>query len=104
MIQTDPAQNRPRRLTLAISKAKLSEPVRLYLYSLGVLILGALVLLGCITGEWQDYLLAALPIVLGLPPTVWAVRSSVYSYAGHINALRQLRTAQDLSDAIGETA
>jgi hypothetical protein len=94
----------PNRLALAASQLKLSEPVRLYLYGVGGVIVAGLVLAGWLTDDWSAYLMAALGVVLGVVPATEAARASVYSYAGHIHSLRQLRTAQDISDALGEAA
>jgi len=104
MTHTQTGRTRPKRLAMRASQLKLSEPVRLYLYGVGGVIVTGLVLAGWLTGEWAGYLTGALAVLLGLPPATEAARASVYSPAGQIRALRQLRTAQDLSRALGEAA
>lgn len=85
-----------------LAKLRLTEPVRLYLYGLGTVVLLGLVLAGVITEDWRDYGISALAVVLGLVPATEAARSSVYSLAGHLASLRQLRTAIDVQTALGE--
>lgn len=104
MTVTKTGRTKPNRLVRTASQLKLSEPVRLYLYGVGGVIVTGLVLAGWLTDEWSAYLMAALGVVLGLVPAAEAIRASVYSTAGHIRSLRELRTAQDISAALGEAA
>lgn len=92
------------RLALAITRAKLTEPVRLYLYSVGAVIVTGLLLGGWLTEEWGAYLMAALGVILGLVPAGYAIRASVWSQAGHMASLRQLHSIQDVQRALGEAA
>lgn len=71
----------------ALSRWKLSEPVRLYVYALLVIALGGLTLAGYVTGDWAEYARTAAGVVLGLVPLAEFVRASVYSPAGHISDL-----------------
>jgi hypothetical protein len=104
MTETKTGRNQRRSLGVAVSQLKLAEPVRLYLYGVGGVIVAGLVLAGWLTDEWSAYLMAALGVVLGVVPATEAARASVYSTAGHIRSLRQLRTAQDITEALGEAA
>lgn len=94
------SDRRPNPLIRTVTRWKLTEPVRLYLYGVGAVVLVGLVLGGVLTQEWSAYLTAALAVVLGVVPATEAARSSVYSLAGHITSLRQLRTARDLEIAL----
>lgn len=60
---------------------KLTEPVRLYLYSLLVVLVTGLVLAGVLTGEWREFLLEAGAAVLVVGTGTEAARASVYSPA-----------------------
>lgn len=82
-----------------LSRLKLSEPVRLYLYGLGGLALAALFLAGAITEEWQTFGLTALGVVLGLVPATEAARASVYSTAGMVRQLQAAARANSWKDA-----
>jgi hypothetical protein len=92
------------RLAAAISRAKLTEPVRLYLGSVGAVIVAGLVLAGWLTQDWAAYCMAALGVILGLGPAGYAIRASVWSEAAHITSLRQLHSIQDVQRALGEAA
>jgi hypothetical protein len=65
-------------LIRSLNRAKLSEPVRLYCYGVGSVLITGLVLAGAITGEWQEFLLTALGVLLGLPAAE-AARATAYS-------------------------
>lgn len=92
------------RAAAAVQRWKLTEPVRLYLYGVGGVIVAGLVLAGYLTQEWSAYLMAALGVVLGVVPATEAARASVYSVAGHLHSLRQLHAARDVQNALGEAA
>lgn len=62
-----------------LSRLKLAEPVRLYLYSVGAVLVAGLVLAGAVTGEWSEFALAALAALLAVPAGTEAARASVYS-------------------------
>jgi hypothetical protein len=81
-----------------LSRLKLTEPVRLYLYSLGSVLIAGLVLMGYLTGEWSAYLTGALAVVLGVGGGGEAARSSVYSPASHIQGLIASRGSWSVSD------
>jgi len=95
-----PGPRRANPAARALSRWKVTEPVRLYLYSVGSVLLLGLVLGGILTQEWSAYLTAALGVLLGVVPATEAARSSVYSLAGHIASLRQLRSAVDVQRAL----
>lgn len=81
-----------------LSRVKLAEPVRFYLYSVGVVLIAGLVLMGKVTGEWQSYLTGALAVVLAVGGGGEAARASVYSPAGMIDALTRSRGSWVTSD------
>lgn len=87
-----------------LARLRLTEPVRLYLYGLGVVLVTGLNLAGYLLGDWHDYALSSLAVVLGLVPAAEAARASVFSIGGHVASLRQLRTYQDVQRAAGEAA
>lgn len=74
-----------------LDRIKASEPVRLYLYSVLLVMLAGLVLAGWLTAQWQAYAIGAGAVVLGVVPATEAARASVYSTAG---ALRAIARAQ----------
>lgn len=71
-----------------LGRLKLTEPVRLYLWT--VVLVGdlGLGLAGWMTGQWQDYAATAAAVLLGVGGAGEAVRASVYSPAGTITAIR----------------
>lgn len=83
-----------------LSRLKLTEPVRLYLYSLGSVLVAGLVLMGYLTGEWSEYLTGALAVILGVGGGGEAARASVYSPASTV----QLLTTSRGSWAVSESA
>lgn len=60
---------------------QLTEPVRLYLFSVAGVVVAGLVLAGVLTREWADFLLPALGVILVVPPVAQVVRSAVYPIA-----------------------
>jgi hypothetical protein len=68
-------------------RLKVSEPVRLYSYSLLSAVLVALVVVGTITEEWQAALTGIAAAVLGVVPAAEASRASVYSEKTHIQQM-----------------
>ena len=74
-----------------LARLKLSEPVRLYAYTVLAAILTALVLTGTITGAWQEALTGIAAAVLAVVPAAEAGRASVYSPRTHV---RQIIDAQ----------
>jgi hypothetical protein len=69
-----------------LARLKLTEPVRLYCYSLLSAVLLALVAVGGLTGEWSDALLGIAAAVLGVVPGAEFARASVYSPASMVRA------------------
>lgn len=74
-----------------LDRLKASEPVRLYLYSALLVVLGGLVLAGVLTTQWEAFGISAGATLLVVPAATEAARSSVYSTAG---ALRAIARAQ----------
>jgi hypothetical protein len=70
-----------------LSRLKLSEPVRLYCYSLLTAVLVALVAVGYVTEEWQAALTGIAAALLGVVPGAEAARASVYSPKTHIQQM-----------------
>jgi hypothetical protein len=70
-----------------VARWKLSEPVRLYVYGLGSVIITGLVLAGVLSGEWTEYGLWALGTALGLGAAGESARASVYSTNGMVDRL-----------------
>lgn len=74
-----------------LDRLKAYEPVRLYLYSALLIVLGGLVLAGVLTQKWETFGIEAGATLLVVPAATEAARSSVYSTAG---ALRAIARAQ----------
>ena len=70
-----------------LTRLKLTEPVRLYLHSVGVVLIGGLVLMGYLTDEWSAYLTGALAVLLAVGGGGEAARASVYSPASHVKGV-----------------
>ena len=85
----------------AVARWKLTEPVRLYLYGVGSIVLVGLALAGVLTGEWLDYGLTALGVVLAVGTGTEAARASVYSPAGLIRELRADAAHRQIAAAMG---
>jgi len=81
-----------------LSRLKLTEPVRLYLHSVGAVLIGGLVLMGYLTDEWSAYLTGALAVVLAVGGGGEAARASVYSPAGMIGQLTRSRGSWEIRD------
>jgi hypothetical protein len=73
-----------------LARMKLTEPVRLYLYSLALVIFAGLQLAGALTGEWLQFAITGAGVVLAVGAGGEAVRASVYSPAGVVRALTQV--------------
>jgi hypothetical protein len=72
-----------------LSRLKLTEPVRLYLYSLAVVAIGGLALAGVLTGQWIAYATGAVAVVLSVTVGGEAARASVYSPRSVVQAVRR---------------
>lgn len=95
----------PRRsLAQVAMRAKLTEPVRLYLYGVALIVITGLALAGILTQEWATFATAAAAVVLAVVPAAAAIRASVWSEAGHIASLRKLHAVRDVQLALEETA
>jgi hypothetical protein len=74
-----------------LARLKLTEPVRLYLYSLALVAIAGLQLAGYLTGDWVQYALTDSAVVLGVAGAgAEAARASVYSPAGVVRELRKV--------------
>ena len=88
-IPTRPAPAVPGRQPL-LTRWKLTEPVRLYLYSVLVtVVIPGAVLAGWLTGDWTEWALGAVGTVLTVGVGGEAARSTVYSPVGMVGAARQ---------------
>lgn len=74
---------RPNRLM----RWHLTEPARLYLWLTGIVIITAALAAGYLTEDYGQWLIGAIAGVLGMAGAGEAVRSSVYSQAGHLNGM-----------------
>jgi hypothetical protein len=62
-----------------LARLKLTEPVRLYLWSVSAVLFVGLNLAGVLTGEWQAYATSSAAVLLGVLPATAAARASVFS-------------------------
>jgi hypothetical protein len=74
---------RPGRLV----RWRLTQPVRLYCYSVLAAVAVAAVLVGALTQEWADALLAIVAAVLAVVPGAEAARLSVFTEAAHYRGM-----------------
>jgi hypothetical protein len=72
-----------------LSRLKLTEPVRLYLYSVALVAVAGLNLAGILTGEWQQYAISSAATVLAVGAGGEAARASVYSPRSVVQAVRR---------------
>jgi hypothetical protein len=72
-----------------LTRLKLTEPVRLYLYSVALVLLGGLNLAGYLTGQWQDFAAASAAVLLGIGAAGESARASVYSTRSVVQAVRR---------------
>jgi len=79
-----------------MARLKLTEPVRLYLHSVGLVLVAGLVLMGYLTDEWSAYLTGALAVVLGVGGGGEMARSSVFSPYTHYQAAFQVARARGI--------
>lgn len=77
-----------------LARLKLSEPVRLYAYSVLVVLAVGLNLAGVLTGEWLPYATSSAAVVLGVAGAAEAARASVYSPRSVVTAMLDLAAAR----------
>lgn len=65
----------------------LTEPARLYLWLTGFVLIAAAVAAGYFTEDMGQWLIGTIAGVLGMVGAGEAVRSSVYSQAGHLRGM-----------------
>jgi hypothetical protein len=82
-----------------LSRVKLSEPVRLYVYGLGSVLVVALVMRGVLDGEYLEAMLQALAVAAGLGTAAEAARASVYSPASTVQLLSRARGSWNVQAA-----
>lgn len=90
-VADEPAQvpGKPGPLT----RARLTEPVRLWLYTLLLIITAGLQLAGWLTGEWVEFAATNGALLLVLGAGAEGIRSQVYSPAGVIRSARAAAAA-----------
>lgn len=69
----------PQHVAARLVGLHLSEPLRLWLYTFGTVVLAGLVLAGVLTEQWQTFGTMALAELLGLPALTELLRASVYA-------------------------
>jgi hypothetical protein len=72
-----------------LTRLKLTEPVRLYIYSVALVLFTGLNLAGYLTGAWQDYAAASAATLLGFGVAGESARASVYSTRSVVQAVRR---------------
>jgi hypothetical protein len=72
-----------------LARLKLTEPVRLYCYTVLLVLTAAAQLAGWLTGEWADFLAANGAVVLAVGAGAEAARASVYSPRSVVQAVRR---------------
>lgn len=85
-----PAPPRSVRTSTA-SRLKATEPVRLYLWPLVVVLVLVAVATGLVTQQWAEWALPCLGLALGIYGAGEAARASAYSLAGHLDRLAKAR-------------
>lgn len=76
-----------------VARLQLTEPVRLYLWPVVLILAVGAVAAGIVTQEWADWALPMIGAALGVAGAGEAARSSVYSQASVVQALVQARSA-----------
>lgn len=71
-----------------LKRLTLTEPVRLWIYSLLVIVTAGLQLAGYESGQWADFSVLNGAVILGVGAAGEGIRASVYSPAGVIRAAR----------------
>lgn len=74
-------------------RARLTEPVRLWLYTLLLIITAGLQLAGYLTGDWVEFAATNGALLLVLGAGAEGIRSQVYSPAGVIRSARAAAAA-----------
>jgi hypothetical protein len=70
-----------------LEKIKLTEPVRLYLWTVAIIAAVGLQLAGVTTGDWLQYEVTAAAVVLGVGGVGEAIRQAVWPAAGIVREL-----------------
>jgi hypothetical protein len=72
-----------------LARLKLTEPVRLYCYSMLLVLSAGLQLAGLLTGEWPEFIATNGAVVLAVASGTEAARASVYSPRSVVQAVRR---------------
>jgi hypothetical protein len=72
-----------------LARLKLTEPVRLYLYSVALVVITGLNLAGWLVGEWLPFAESSAATLLGVTAATEAARASVYSPRSVVQAVRR---------------
>lgn len=70
-----------------LARLKLTEPVRLYLYGVALVVIVGLNLAGWLVGEWVPYATSSAATLLGVGVATEAARASVYSPRSMVRGL-----------------
>jgi hypothetical protein len=72
-----------------LARLKLTEPVRLYSYSMLLVLSAGLQIAGVLTGEWPQFIATNGAVVLAVASGAEAARASVYSPRSVVQAVRR---------------
>jgi hypothetical protein len=87
---TQPAPPAAGHAVPLLTRWRLTEPVRLYLYLVLLVLTAGLQTAGALTGEWAEFTAINGALLLGVGAAGEAARASVYSTA---SAVREIRRA-----------
>lgn len=85
--------SQPSRPPSLLFRLRMTEPVRLYCYTVLLGLVVGLVLAGSVTGQWSEYGTALAAVLLGIPYGTEAARASVYSPAGAVQLVEDVSTS-----------
>jgi hypothetical protein len=75
-----------------LARLKLTEPVRLYMYTLLLVLSAGLQLAGWLSGDWPQYIAVNGAVVLAVGGGAEAARASVYSPRSVVQAALRARS------------
>lgn len=79
----------PTERPALLARLKLTEPVRLYIYTVLLVLTAGLQLAGWLSGEWRDFLAMNAAVLLAVGGGAEAARASVYSPRSVVQAVRR---------------
>jgi hypothetical protein len=91
MTAPTPIRPAPTYTVGLLTRLKLTEPVRLYSYTVLLVLTAGLQLAGLLSGEWAEFTAANGAVLLGVGAAAEAARASVYSPAAVVRELRRTR-------------